>query len=603
MEATSGTNSFMPNTVRSMNLEQRLLHEQVSILLRHLPGMVLGTLILASGAAWLLILQEQPLTHVLMWLTGVALYSVLRLVLLPMQRRYPITTANARRWALTLTCVSGGAGVMWGLIPWLFFTPENLYAQAIIAVVLCGILGSAVQSIGTYWPAHLAFAIPCALPFSIHCLLEGGAETITLGVLSLLFLVFTASFARSIPLSLRESIQLRMENEALVNSLTRAKEHAEASERRKTRFLAAASHDLRQPIHAMGLFVPALQRLVRHARPSPHALTDIADRMHSVLESMGQLLHVLMEISRLDSGVVTVRRTPCAANPILQQVCEVLREQAKAKGLRLRLVETPLWVRADPAVLHTVLLNLVSNAVRYCERGGVLVGARRRGGEVEIQVWDTGIGIPEQDLPRVFDEFYQARNAHRTSAQSRGFGLGLSIVQRSAELLDARLHVHSRLGRGSVFSLSLQRCEPETAAPTPRRTPAPTAAGQVVLVLDNDEQVVRALTHLLTGLGHTVLGAQAMREALVLTWNNSASISLIVADYHLSETFDGLQAIGRLRVILEREVPALIITGDASVQLSDEDMNQNITLLNKPVDSRALQRWMNEATPSAVAID
>lgn len=424
-----------------------------------------------------------------------------------------------------------------------------------------------------------------------------------LGLLSLLFLVFTASFARSIPLALRQSIQLRMENETLVERLTWAKEQAEASERRKTRFLAAASHDLRQPIHAMGLFVPALQRLVRHARPSPHALTDIADRMHSVLESMGQLLHVLMEISRLDSGVVTVRRAPCAVNPVLQQVCEVLREQAKAKGLQLRLVETPLWVRADPAVLHTVMLNLVANAVRYCERGGVLLGARQRGGEVEIQVWDTGIGIPVEDLPRVFDEFYQASNAHRASAQSRGFGLGLSIVHRSAELLEARLDVHSRLGRGSVFSVFLPRCEPETGAPTPRKTPASATTGQVVLVLDNDEQVVRALTHLLTALGHTVLGAQAMREALVLAWNNSAAISLIVADYHLSETFDGLQAVARLRGILERDVPALIITGDARVQLTDEDVRQNITLLNKPVDPRALQRWMSEAAPTAAAID
>lgn len=593
----------MPDTVKSMDLEQRLLHEQVSILLNHLPGMAVGTAALASGVAWLLILQGLPTIQVLGWLAGMALYSVLRLVLLLGRRRYPPAGANLRQWALALTVASGGAGAMWGAIPWLFFTHDDLYAQAVIAIALCGILASATQSIGAYWPAHLAFAIPCALPFSIHCLIEGGSAAITLGVLSLLFLAFSASFARSIPLSLRQSIALRMENEALVESLTRAKEHAEAADRRKTRFLAAASHDLRQPIHAMGLFVPALQRLVRHARPSPHALTDIADRMHSVLESMGQLLHVLMEISRLDSGVVTVRRSPCAVNPVLQQVGEVLREQAKAKGLRLRLVETPLWVRADPAVLHTVMLNLVTNAVRYCKHGGVLVGARRRGGEVEIQVWDTGIGIPEQDLPRVFDEFYQARNAHRASAQTRGFGLGLSIVQRSAELLDARLDVHSRLGRGSVFSVFLQRCEAQADAPGVRKTPAPTASGQVVLVLDNDEQVVRALTHLLTGVGHTVLGAQAMREALVLAWNNSASISLIVADYHLSETFDGLQAIARLRGILERDVPALIITGDASVHLTDEDGDQDIVLLNKPVDPRALLRWMNEATPTPATID
>lgn len=593
----------MLDTVNMLDLEQRILREQVRILLRHLPRVAIGAVLLASGGAWLLLLQDQPKNRVLGWLAGMTLYSALRLVLYVKRRRHPVTDANVRRWALVLTAASGGAGLMWGSIALLFFTPDDLFTQAIIAIVLCGILAGAAPSFGVYWPAHLAFALPCSLPFSVRCLIEDGAELTILGVLSLLFLAFIASFARGIPLSLRQSIELRMKNEALAASLTLAKEHAEASVRRKTRFLAAASHDLRQPIHAMGLFVPALQRLVRHARPSPQALADIADRMHSVLESMGQLLHVLMEISRLASGVVTVRRAPCAVHPVLQQVCEVVREQARAKGLRLRLVETRLWVRADPAVLHTVMLNLVTNAVRYCEHGGVLVGARRRGGEVEIQVWDTGIGIPEQDLPRVFDEFYQARNAHRTSAQTRGFGLGLSIVQRSAELLDARLDVRSRLGRGSVFSVFLMRGEPEADAPAVRKTPAVTATGQVVLVLDNDVQVVRALTHLLTGLGHTVLGAQAMREALVLAWNNSASISLIVADYHLNETFDGLQAISRLRGILEREVPALVITGDASVHLTDEEVSQNVTLLNKPFDPRALQRWMNEATAATATID
>ena len=587
----------MHDNVVALKLEQRLLQEQVNTLLRHLPGMAGGTVLLASGSAWLLILQNQPSGRVLGWWAGIVLYSLFRLGLYAWHLRYPVTETNARPWTFVLSAGSGGAGLMWGLISLLFFTPDDLYTLAIIAFVLCGILTRAAQTIGAYWPAYLTFAIPCMLPFSIHCLMAGGPTLSVLGLLSLLFLLFTSSFARSIPLSLRQSIQLRMENEALVERLTRAKELAEASEHRKTRFLAAASHDLRQPIHAMGLFVPALQRLVRHARPPPQALADIADRMHSVLESMSHLLQVLMEISRLDSGVVMVRRIPCAVNPMLLQVCEVLREQARAKGLRLRFVKSPLWVLADPAVLHTILLNLVANAVRYSERGGVLVCARLRSGEVAIQVWDTGIGIPAQDLPHVFDEFYQASNALQTSAKSRGFGLGLSIVHRSAELLNARVDVRSRLGRGSVFSVFLPRCETVVGTPTAAPTTAPTAPSQGVLVLDDDEHVVRALTHLLSAQGHMVLGAHTMREALVLAWNNGASITLIVADYHLSETCSGLQAISRLRSILERDVPAVVITGDSSIHLMDEDVLQNITLLNKPVDLRALQRWMAEVVP------
>lgn len=590
----------MPSNLDTLRLEQRLLHEQVGILLRHLPGMVLGTVMLASGAAWLLILRGLPGSYVLAWWCAMVAYSAGRLGLYAWHRRHPHHEGNVRQWAWVLTAASAGAGMVWGSIALPFFTPEDPFTLAMIAFVLCGILASATQSIGSFWPAQVSFSIPCLMPFAIRCLFDADPSLNMLGLLSLLYLVFTASFARSIPRSLRESIQLRIENEQLVDHLTAAKEHAESSDRRKTRFLAAASHDLRQPIHAMGLFVPSLQRLVRDPQPSHRELADIADRMQSVLGSMGQLLQVLMEMSRLDSGAVTVRRTPCAINPILSQVGEVLREQAQSKGLRIRIVQTPLWVEADPAVLHTILLNLVANAVRYTEEGGVLVVARRRGNNVEIQVWDTGIGIPEQELPQVFDEFYQASNAARASARSRGFGLGLSIVHRSADLLGARLVVRSRLGRGSLFGLLLPGSRPVSEPPMPPRAPA--ASGLVVLVLDNDEQIVRALTHLLSGWGHTVLGARTMREALVLAWNNDASISLFVVDYHLSEDFNGLQAIARLRGILEREVPALVITGDASIQLTDGDMQQDITLLHKPVDPQALQRWMDEAIHPAAGI-
>jgi signal transduction histidine kinase len=584
----------MLHNVDALKLEQRLLNEQVGILLRHLPGMVLGTLLLASGAAWLLVLQDQQWGQVAGWWGTMLTFSVGRLSLYVWYRKHPPDADSLRHVAFALSAASAGAGLLWGSIALPFFTPEDPYTLAIVAFVLCGVLASSTQSIGSYWPAHVSFSVPCLLPFSVRCMLEGDATLNILGLLFLMYLLFTATFARSFPRALRESIRLRMDNEALVEHLSLAKQQAESSERRKARFLASASHELRQPMHAMGLFVPALQRLVRAQSPSRRELADIADRMQTVLGSMGQLLQVMLEMSRLDSGAVAVRRTPCAINPILLQVGEVLREQARAKGLQLRVVETPLWAQADPAILHTILLNLVGNAVRYTERGGVLMGARRRGTEVEIQVWDTGIGIPASELPLVFDEFYQASNARRTSAPSRGFGLGLSIVHRSAGLLGARPAVRSQMGRGSVFGVSLPHCESvRDAVALPR---APDAGGQVVLVLDNDEQIVRALTHLLTGWGHTVLGAQTMREALVRAWNNDASISLFVVDYHLSEDFHGLHAITRLREILERGVPALVITGDAGVQLPDGEGSRDITLLHKPVDPRALQRWMAEAS-------
>jgi signal transduction histidine kinase len=233
------------------------------------------------------------------------------------------------------------------------------------------------------------------------------------------------------------------------------KEEAERASEAKSRFLAAASHDLRQPLHALTLFATELVTGMTKMRN-----LQLASQIVTAAGAMGELLNALLDVSRLDIAAVQPHRQPVALEPLLEMIADSHRQSARAKGLRLRHRPTALWVDTDPQLLRRMVGNLVANAVRYTTLGGVLIGARRHGERVHIEVWDTGIGIDSAHLPYLFHEFYQVGNPERDSA--KGLGLGLSIVARLGEILDHRVAVHSRPGHGSVFSVSVP-----VAAPVP----------------------------------------------------------------------------------------------------------------------------------------
>ncbi|MBI4996057.1 MAG: HAMP domain-containing protein [Rhodocyclales bacterium] len=231
------------------------------------------------------------------------------------------------------------------------------------------------------------------------------------------------------------------------------KEEAERASEAKSRFLAAASHDLRQPLHALTLFATELTSSMTKARD-----LQLASQIVTAAGAMGELLNALLDVSRLDIAAVQPHRQPVALEPLLEMIADSHHQSARAKGLRLRHRPTALWVDTDPQLLRRMIGNLVANAVRYTNDGGVLIGARRHGERVRIEVWDTGIGIDEAHLPYLFHEFYQVANPERDSA--KGLGLGLSIVARLGEILDHPVEVLSKPGRGSVFSVSVPVAAP-----------------------------------------------------------------------------------------------------------------------------------------------
>ncbi len=337
----------------------------------------------------------------------------------------------------------------------------------------------------------------------------------------------------------------------------------------KTRFLAAASHDLIQPLHAARLFTAALDREL-----GGHPLAAKVDQSIVAAE---RLLRALLDISRLDAGGITPVVKPFALRPMLRDLIDGFDAQASDRGLRLGLASGDAVVASDATMVRSIVQNLVSNAIRYTARGGVLVGIRRRGAAVVIEVWDTGVGIPPEDRQRIFGEFERL-----DSGNDVGIGLGLAIVERTARLLGAELTLTSTVGRGSRFALTLPSAKmapPVVARPTAR--PVSPAAGVRILIVDDDARVRDAMATMLRARGHAVVVAKDPAEATA-----AQPYDVALVDFHLGDA-DGLALIAALPTC-----PAALVTADPDPALARRAAAQGVALLAKPLDPAALDTWL-----------
>jgi two-component system, sensor histidine kinase len=399
----------------------------------------------------------------------------------------------------------------------------------------------------------------------------------------------------------RKDTQARIQK--LITDLRSQMERAESADRAKSLFLSAAGHDLRQPVHVIGLFLSSMEALVQSPRLQTSTLEEVTNRMRSSLDTLSRLLNSLLDISRLDANAVAVHPSPLSLGALFGDIEADFAESAIAKGLRLDVVQTSRWVRTDAVILRRILDNLVSNAIRYTRQGRVLVGARTRGDSVEIQVWDSGIGIPSDQFDAIFNEFYQLQPAADSAGGLRGLGLGLSIVKRSARLLGAALKVRSTLGRGSMLSIRLPRCDsaqPSETTVAKTLTPGNTHAGftrRHVLVIDDDPTVLVAMQELLQAWGHEVWCAASADEAIVLAISQSAEIDLVLSDYHLGENINATEFIDAIRACILRPVPVYIFTADTSAPVARELQERGLSVLHKPVRHDALQWVLEQGLP------
>ena len=553
-------------------------------------SMFLGAALLCA-AMW----GQAPAWLMASWVTLIVANQLWRGALVREWHRTQPGLAAAPRWGRYWAAGSTVGGALWGAAAVAMY-PDSPPHQALLIVCLFGVVLGGLNLTAVYKPSFYGFVVPALLPLILReALVADRVHTFTALVMSVV-LGFVLAFGHHLNNVLTRSLAIRYENIDLINGLksqTRAAHEArtaaEAANRAKSQLLAAASHDLRQPLHALGLYTAVLATRARDSSWQP-LVGNVQNAVNALEAQFAQLL----DLSQLEAGAHKPERSRVALAPLFARVVAEFRPQAEARGIKLRSVPTRLAVDSDSALLERMLRNLVANAVRHTSRGGVVVGARRRGTNVSAVVVDTGVGIAPEHRERIFEEFYQVRNGPTTSAASGGMGLGLAIVRRLARLLGHDVAVTSRPGTGSCFRIDAPRAVDAGHAFAGTRVGVEhvrraSLEGTLVAVVDDDPTAIDAMTELFSVWGAEVVGGRDAGHLLDALGRGTRYPDLVVADLRLGDGASGVVTVRALRDELGFAVPALIVSGDTSVAAERAVRSAGLTLLPKPVVANVLE--------------
>ncbi len=485
---------------------------------------------------------------------------------------------DAKKWGRRLSVVSLYFGVLWAAAVFLFYVDGSVAHQVFmytLAVVLS--IGSVIS--GLYWfPLFYLFAIPIMTSFVMRLAMDGSYAYLSLAVLMLWASVATLGFARMLNKTVRSETRLRLDSALLNEALELKTTEAEKAALEKSNFLAVASHDLRQPVHSLSLFIDVLKE--SKTDEERYRLFPLID---SSLDAMRKLFDALLDISRLDANVVKPKYTHFNLEELLKKLVEEFRPAANKKNLKIKVHAQSMVVVSDSLLLERVLRNLLSNAIRYTDAGGILLSCRQRGDEALVQVWDTGIGIPEECRDEVFVEFQQLNNSFRDRAE--GIGLGLALVKRLCDLLRQPITLDSRPGRGSVFSTRVIRgCGGiETRNQSAKLTHSWDLSGRQVLVIDDEKDILQAMHALLSKWGCHVVTAETLEQALDELNRHDMVPELILSDLQLRNGKSGIEALDTLRQKYGASIAGIVISGDTNPECLNIVKDSDYTLLHKPV--------------------
>jgi len=560
----------------------------------HLTGVSMGL-----GALILCVVMWTEIAAATMLAFGalIALNQLWRAALVRAFERMRPDTAAAPRWGGYWAIGSTLAGSLWGAAAVAMFPASPAY-QSLLIVCLFGAALGGLNLTAVYRPSFYGFVLPALVPLIVRVACVGDqVHWFIAGVMSVV-LAFVVGFGHRLNDVLTRSLAIRYENVDLIGELeerTRtaldARAAAEAANRAKSQLLAAASHDLRQPLHALGLYVAALAARARDAEWRP-----LVAHVESAANALEIQFAQLIDLSRLDAGALTPERGEVELGELFARIRNEFAPQAAARGLSLSIVPTHLVVDSDPALLERIVGNLVANGIRYTGRGGVLLGARRRGAQVAIDVVDTGVGIALSQRERIFEEFYRVRNDAGPAQPRHGMGLGLAIVRRFADLLGHEVAVESREGAGSRFRVLVPRAT--RANPRRRRmratlpgieeSTAPSCNGRVVAVVDDDAATLDAMQTLFETWGAIVVCGEAIEPLIAAIGELERYPDLIVADLRLANHRSGIDAVRQLRHELGVTIPAIIVSGDTGTGADTEARAAALMLLPKPVVAATL---------------
>ena len=559
--------------------------EQIKVIFRHLPVLILVNAIVA-GAMVFGLWDEVSNSNLIVWLSIMGVVLVARALLYWMHRT-KARDPGGKMWALGFTLGSGVSGMLWGAVGIFLFPHESLEYQIFILFILMGMGAGAMSSLTAYLPALYAYLPISLLPMGVMLIRVNDPIHIALGIMTFAYVGALIFFAHTINKALIESFSLRFRNIDLIQELSMQRDEAERANIAKSKFLAAASHDLRQPLQSLTLFASALNERIKYPEVS-----KIVVNIDASVRALEQLFNALLDISRLDAGVLQ----PSTRHFALQSLCARLvndyLSEAGQKGLLLECSACDFVVHSDPALLERILRNYVSNAVRYTDAGTVRLSCVPMGAHIRIDVRDTGIGIPPSQQREIFSEFFQLGNPERD--RTKGLGLGLAIVDRVAKLLGHAIEVESAPGQGSRFSVHVPLGDPELLAVQSTETDHALndLAGLHVLVVDDEISIREGMRMLLEQWGCRATLAGSEDEAVALIRESGSLPSAIIADYRLRDDRTGAQAIERLHRELHTPIPALLISGDTAPERLREARASGYQLMHKPVQPGSLRAFL-----------
>lgn len=551
--------------------------EQIRLTYRQLPGIIaamsLGTLLFV-GMTW------HKFSHNLLsaWMAmmfGIAVF--VPATLLFVYRHANPKPAQLRAWGVWFAVLGFVCASVWGSAGIIFFASGSLEYQLLLVFSMLTAAAAGMATIIGYKPGFYAAVLPIVLPVAVRSAMEADLLHLGLAGIALLYLGLLSYFYNNVHGAITASLTLQFRNLELV--------------REKSSFLAAASHDLRQPLHAQGLFIAELQERVQEPESR-----RILEHLEGSTNALQVLLNAMLDISKLDAGVIQPAVESFLLTKVLDEVEREFAPQMREKGIRFRVIPSREVIQSDPALLGRILRNLVSNALRYTSSGAVLVGCRRRGDRLRIEVRDSGVGIAEDQQSAIFNEFYQLNNPERD--QEKGLGLGLAIVERLARLLDHAVSVVSLPGKGSTFAVEVPfgRVRRQFSDVDARDAALDLdVASAAVLVIEDDPVVREAMRGLLGDWGCDVYAASSLDEVLAWLRSDARRPDVIIADFHLHEDETGIQAVESVRERLGTGIPALLVTGDTSADRLRDAQTNGYHLLHKPVHPLQLRSALAKA--------
>lgn len=577
--------------------ENNAIHlEQLKLLYRNLKVAIPGNLFVLFAVIWAST-QARSLPQSILWLSA-AMLCLLALRYWDWRRfEQALQTPNSITpsfWEKRFISGIFASGVLWGLVFQLTFTPNSPEIVLFIICFYAGLTSSASATSAARFPAFIAFVLPATLPLVWRVFQAGGTLYTVMGFAFLVFVIANLIVARTYSGIIHESIRLRFENLALINSLESEKTRAETNQHiaeqavlAKDKFLAAASHDLRQPLHAQGLYLDAIETYV-HPKGVPHL-----QALRRTNEALANLFNSLLDVSRLNAGIVEAQPMHTALHSILRPLCEEFQTHAGEKNLSFEINCPNLTLFTDPLLLARVLRNLLANAIRYTQQGSISLHCQAADNDtVLVSVTDTGIGIPANEQANIFDEYYQLDNPERD--RNKGLGLGLAIVKKLAGLLNLNVTCHSVLGQGSTFTVEIPRGDSSLLHSVQTPPTAINVSGIHVLVIDDELDILDSMNYLLNSWGCVTLLADSALQAVEKIRQSGLQPELIMADYRLRDGKTGAQAIATVRAYCQHEIPAMLITGDTSEDRLREANASGLYLLHKPVAPSRLRSVMHQ---------